>query len=52
VTRYVVTGHYCPTDCNPETDYRDEIIELGCRTLAEVEDAKLHLVDPKVVKKG
>lgn len=47
-TRYVVTGHYCPTDANPEKDARPVTIELGCRTLREVEDAKLHMVDPKV----
>jgi len=51
VTRYIVQGRYCPQDANPEKDAREEIIELGCRTLAEVSDAKLHLVDWKVIDK-
>jgi hypothetical protein len=49
--RYVVTGRYCPQDANPEKDARD-VIEVGCRTLAEVEDAKLHMVDPVVTERA
>lgn len=45
-TRYIVTGRYLPQDA-VEADARDTI-EVGCRTLREVEDAKLHMLDPTV----
>jgi hypothetical protein len=50
MTRYIVTGHYCPTANNPEKEAYPTTIELGCRTLAEVRDAKLHMVGAKVKK--
>lgn len=37
MTRYIVTGHYCPTDANPEKDRREELTEVGCRTRKEAE---------------
>ncbi len=34
---YIVTGHYCPTDANPEKDARVEITTEECDTLEEAE---------------
>jgi hypothetical protein len=50
VTRYIVTGHYCPQDANPEKDARPTTVEIGCRNMDEVRDALLHVVDGKVKK--
>ncbi len=35
--RYVVTGRFCATDANPETDAADEVTSEECATREEAE---------------
>lgn len=38
---YAVTGHYCPTDANPETDAAEAETTVLCRTREEAEETLL-----------
>jgi len=32
---YLVRGHYCATDANPDTDAQEKVSEVRCTTLEE-----------------
>lgn len=52
MTRYIVKGHYCPTDANPEKDATEEIIEVGCRTLKEARTMLLWYPGGRIIEKA